>query len=116
MDVDIGAANDSDKRRIAEYVAATLDQALAGQVHDMAGYGRTADAEALGDGLLRQHRILPEQFENLLFAGRHGKQMLVLLTFVCQQARCSRYGRGRICYIMQSRPQSPADKGNNAAK
>ena len=54
------------------------------QVHDVTGDGRPADAELPGDDLLRDHGIVPNQRQNLLFSIGHFKQVFVSQTFVCK--------------------------------
>ena len=83
VNVDIGAANHTDKRRVAQYVTATLDKPLVAEIHDVAGNGRTSDPQLRRYGLLRRHGIFPDECKNLLFAAGHIKHMLVKQTYVC---------------------------------
>ena len=76
MYVHVCAAYGDNKRIVAEYVAASLDHALVGQIHDVASYGRAAHAQVSSNGVLGDHGILAYQFEDLLFTMGGHKQRL----------------------------------------
>ena len=77
MNIDVGPTDNCDEGRFAENIATTLDEAFMGQIHDVSGNRRATDSEPSRYCLLRQHGILADQGEYLLFATGHSKQMLV---------------------------------------
>ena len=81
-DIDIGATDDGCEWCVTDDVTATLDDALANQVHDVPANGRPADTKAVRDSGLGDQRVLANHRQYLLFALGHD-QTIVCLTNYC---------------------------------
>ena len=82
MNVDIGATDHCDKRRVTKDVTAALDKPFITEIHDVAGHRGTAYPQLRRYGLLRRHGVIPDECKNLLFAVSHIQHMLVEQTYV----------------------------------